>query len=217
MPEYSSIEELWNKYVCDNRLAKNFLERHRCLSVASLREFAEKYEKNKRGSEGGAKFSERVFSYWIAKELFEYDASSRVRIHDNREIRLHDKTTVDKRIDFSFQRGSGPRVYIEFKCNIDMVEKDLFKFYLMKRNKCEIVTSIFIWERCDKWEYAKGGPSQYARLLEDTQAHGFLDEYFYFPIYDRNEEHIVDGRIKDEITKFCKFLHDPLPRRQRRP
>jgi len=94
MREYSSLEALSDEYVCDNRLAKKFLEKHRCLSVASLRKFAEKYEKNK-GSEGGAKFSERVFSYWIAKELFEYDVSSRVRIHDNREIRLHDKTTVD--------------------------------------------------------------------------------------------------------------------------
>lgn len=217
MREYCNLTELWDDYASKNELAKSFLsnETHCCLSVPSLTKFAKIYEENK-GRGAGAKFSERVFSYWIAKELFEYNVPLKVRIDDEISIELSGEIgSIPKKIDFSFKRGSGPRVYIEFKCNIDMVEKDLYKFYLMKRDDDEIVTSIFIWERSDNWEYAKGGPSQYARLLEDAQASGFLDRYFYFPIYDRNEESILDGRIELGIAKLSEFLHGRLTHTER--
>lgn len=218
MREYCNLTKLWDDYVSKNELARSFLsnETHCCLSVPSLTEFARVYEDNKGRRGAGAAFSERVFSYWIAKELFEHNVPLKVRIDDKISIELSGEIgSIPKVIDFSFKRGSGPCVYIEFKCNIDMVEKDLFKFYLMKRKHSEIVTSIFIWERSDHWEYAKGGLSQYARLLKDAQANGFLDRHFYFPIYDRNKEPILDEIIELEIAQFREFLHGHLTNTER--
>jgi len=209
-----NLQEYWQNYVSTNKHAKSFLtDKQNCyLLVASIEKFADIYESQKLDKTAGAKFSERVFSYWTIKELLKNNVSLSVKIHDNIQISIGDDS-ITKKIDFSFQKNCGSRVYyIEFKCNIDMIEKDLYKFYLMKcyNSNHNFVTSMFIWERSDSRSYARGGLSQYALLLKDAKTNGFLDEYFFFPIYDRKEECILNERIEQEIEKFNYFLHSSI-------
>lgn len=215
LEEAEIFENFYQEYISQNNDVINFLnnQNYCSLSVDSLRAFAERYNNLQR--RGGAKFSERVFIYWTVKKLLQNNVSLNVKIHDKFNIPIlpvEENIEVPKIIDFSFQCNNSSRVYIEFKCNIDMVEKDLYKFYLMKRNNHNpsIITSIFIWERVDHWKYANGNHGQYALLLNDAKVKGSLDEFFYFPVYDRNNKYINDEIIEHKINIFSNFLCEHL-------
>ena len=122
-------EEVPNKfseYIGRNSHAESFVKNHKVLTVNSFFDFSKWYwDKSKFGPKGaGSKFSERVFASWVYNHL-EGDK-------ELEEISMQHKMPlivpgVKKQVDLYLktQRGS---LLIEFKCNIDMVEKDLFKF-----------------------------------------------------------------------------------------
>lgn len=201
MVECKNEDDL-RKYVNQNDEAGQFLKKNRELSPKSFGKFAVKY--NDLGKQrGGAKFSERIFTSWTTAVLREANFPGPVSIHHTYSIgniECDDRSPLEKRIDFYFQSGKR-KVCIEFKCNIDNIEKDLYKFWLIKRNgqNPDVVTVLLIWEAEDHWEYKKGGLSQYAKLLQDAEGNKILNAYFYLPQGN-------DAKIEENIDMYKTFL-----------
>jgi len=210
---FYTIQEMQNEYINNNELANGFLNNHnnQALSYNSLRAFAGLYEERDQNGRrmGSAGFSERVFSYWTMRQLENNGNYTPVDIQYNHEIELRDDEdilgTVRKRFDFSFVGLDDRRIIIEFKCNIDNVEKDLYKFYLLKRenlNANRFVTALLVWEVENNWLDRNGNLGQYARLIRDAKVSGFLDEYFYFAVEDDEQN------IDQEIRGYAGFLQN---------
>jgi len=201
MSKYKSLEELKKNHIDKVPLAKKFLNdnSNKSLTYKSLRAFFDEYETAKKNGkkEGGAKFSERVFSYWTMKNLKKNGSYPEVTIQHRHQIKLHsikgEEAYVTKKFDFSFEGATNKKVFIEFKCNIDNIEKDLYKFFLLKGDKSikNSVTAIVIFEGEDNWKNKRkknnGELSGYAKLLQDSKAKELLDEYFYFPINNKRK------------------------------
>ncbi|PKL48462.1 MAG: hypothetical protein CVV39_04350, partial [Planctomycetes bacterium HGW-Planctomycetes-1] len=179
MRHFDTPEE-FSQYITENNSSKKFLDNrvNRNLSQNSFKNFIKTYQKNKRSA-----FSERVFACWIMDEHMS-GKNFKVLPTVQDDIKVLNGT-VNKRIDFSYEGTKRQRkfkVLIEFKCNIDLIEKDLYKFYLIPRcvKKLQIIKCLFIWEWKDNWTDKNGQPSSYAKLLEHAQRKGFLNQYFYF-------------------------------------
>ena len=117
-----------DQYINRNELAKKFLKDHQLLSYDYLCAFAKMYEKRDVGGrkQGSAKFSERVFSYWTMKIIKEKTCNTH---YSPKNVQL---LCSNMRFDFFFESERNKRVFIEFKCNIDNIEKDLYKFFLLQ-------------------------------------------------------------------------------------
>jgi len=185
---------------------------NRELTVNSLKAFGRNYEYWKKSKESGAKFSERIFTYWIIQELKTRGfKEARLRKRYDVPIRIptgNGKTEeITKVIDFCFIDKDGKEIYIEYKCNIDLVEKDLYKFYLIKRYKEQKPTTVLlIWEIRNNWnDKKKNEPSQCANLLINAKAERILDEYFYLPISDKN-------KLREQVFDFKRFIESKTTR-----
>ena len=112
MNKYNHLDEMKENYIDNSeggRLAKRFLNDNgnKCLTANSFRAFFEEYEEAKKKKEGGAKFSERVFSYWTMKNLTKNGSYPEVTVQCGRKIKLHDdkndEVYVTKKFDFFFK------------------------------------------------------------------------------------------------------------------
>lgn len=195
------MNNYFSEYIGRNSHAESFVKNHKVLTVNSFFEFSKWYwDKSKFGPKGaGSKFSERVFASWVYNHL-EGDK-------ELEEISMQHKMPlivpgVKKQVDLYLktQRGS---LLIEFKCNIDMVEKDLFKFSLSK-SKSEKV--IFIWEMQDNMYSANGDDSSYLKLLKYFKKK-YNIYYFYFPVNNRlGSKSDAAKYLSIEIERFHEYL-----------
>ncbi|MCX5718219.1 MAG: hypothetical protein NTW44_07985 [Nitrospirae bacterium] len=109
------------------------------------------------------------------------------------------KNIIKKDADL-FIKSNRNEIIIEFKCNIDMIEKDLFKLMLAPRKYKKI---LFIWEKRDNSKKAKSDKeSSYITILKYAKEKKWIDEYFYFPLLGKNGRKVAPSRLKKEIEKF---------------
>jgi hypothetical protein len=80
---------------------------------------------------------------------------------------------VKKRFDFCLEMDDKITL-IELKKNIDVVEKDLFKFLLLSRENLNFRTVLIIWEEKNNW-----GSGHYPKLLDFGKHMTWIDEWFY--------------------------------------
>jgi hypothetical protein len=201
MREFNDLNELQQNYINENPQAANFLDQSARteLSSNSFGNFIETYTQ-RRERRGGSAFSERVFSYWIMKILLDANFTPPFFVHKEIDVVLGygQNTPVRKKIDFSFNRNNGNPVFIELKCNIDLIEKDLYKFFLMQSHNVNGEKLILIWEDEDRRQDQNQQPNQYIRLLNDAKHSSYLNEYFYF----------ANGAVDlgHQIENFIDFL-----------
>lgn len=214
---YKSSAELRENYVKKNCDADKFLITHERICPMSLIEFKREYYKEYRDeTEGkksrsslGAKFSERVFAYWLFRELEDVGHQEGVSVHKKVRVTAVTSEKIDYIIDFSFQ-NKHRNYYIEFKCNIDNIEKDLYKFSRIhdrwregELGSEEPIKVLFVWEREDNsYKYRSGERRKDAVLLEDAKCTGILDDYFYFPC----EKELMATKLESEVARLTKFL-----------
>ena len=102
---------------------------------------------------------------------------------------------VSKLFDLYLKKTNNSSALIEFKCNIDMIEKDLFKFIYCKTESNKV---LFIWEVFDHRKTASGNPSSYLKMLEYFERNKNI-KYFYFPLLrDKKDKQDIPD---EEITK----------------
>ena len=191
----------FSEYIGKNTHAVSFVNKHDVLTVKSFIKFSEWYwDENKFGPKGaGAKFSERVFASWVYNYLNRSKVLKEISMQHKMPLKVEG---VEKQVDL-YIKTSGGSSLIEFKCNIDMVEKDLFKFSLSK-SKSEKV--IFIWEMPDKMYSSKGEDSSYLKLLKYFKKEYGI-HYFYFPVHNRSGSKSESNKyLSAEIDRFHKYL-----------
>jgi hypothetical protein len=90
------------------------------------------------------------------------------------EILLDCIGTIKKWFDIVVE-VRGKTTLVEIKKNIDNVEKDLFKFILLKHSPKghEYRKIMVIWEEEDR-------SGSYAKILEFAKSKNWIDEWFYF-------------------------------------
>lgn len=216
MPEFNAIDDLVRGYVSQNADACCFVKRHNYLCLKSFKEFLEIYYRNNKSL--GAKFSERVFSYWLYNYFkdFEYFKNERfspsIRVQEQVEIKMaleRDCPIITKRFDVCLLANSKRVVLIEFKANIDMVEKDLYKFYLLNRfyEDKNIKKVFLIFENENNAFNRRNQPGHYLSLLELAKEDKIIDEFIYLPGNDGN---YLENQIKKipKIFSSCKFSCD---------
>jgi len=100
MKEFRNIDDFTTDYVAQNSDACQFVEQYPRLGIKTLLAFSENYYSGKKSK--GAKFSERVFSYWLYKEIEHLNPL--VRTQDNLSfiLPLEEKPKINKPVDFSF-------------------------------------------------------------------------------------------------------------------
>jgi len=189
------------KYIAGNNEARQFLAQNQRLCVASLRAFKEKYYSGK--SSLGAKFSERVFIYWLYKEVERFSPTVRPQDKLPLILQLRDgEAEMEKRVDLSLEYG-GRKIIVELKTNIDMIEKDLYKLYLCHRfgpNE-HIEKVLLVWEVKDNRFNRGGTDSQYYSLIKLAQHDGVLDKFIYLPIEPESEGGFLEEQL-DELRSF---------------
>ena len=220
MHKFDSLHKLRSHIEEGNRNVGNFLKEKENteLNANSFGTFVKEYEHLKGQEQSGSKFSERIFAYWIMRELEE---GVTLTLHEKIEISPIAEGTskgleasVPKVIDYFINGKDNAGVFIELKKNIDNIEKDLYKFYLMKKSKySDSNTVLLIWENEDHWKDRKSGNlSQYAILLEDAEYYRILDRHFYLSNTDTSKRRTDDitRRLEDQISKLKKFLKQSI-------
>jgi hypothetical protein len=202
--KFENLKEMKDEYINQNALARIFLQDRKILSINSLCAFFRKYEeKDKNGKKkGSASFSERVFSYWTMKILNGKPCETHYSTQNGQPL-VH-----NKKFDFFFEGKGKKKVFIEFKCNVDNIEKDLYKFWLLKRDRDKadknIITALVIWEGNDNSKRKKiDEDSSYMKLLKDASVkkRNILNKYFYFPINNSK-------KLREGIKNYINFLTD---------
>ena len=204
MRQFHTIDDFRKRYVADNKIANQFVTDNNQISVLSLKAFKDKYYSKKPSL--GSSFSERVFSYWLYKEVEQFTPLV-IRTQEILLITLPLGTEVQvkKSVDLSLEYNNG-KTFIEFKTNIDMIEKDLYKFYLHHRFSKDEQSKklLFVWESTDSRFYKSGSDSQYFSLLNLALQDRVIDEFIYLPI-DPDDPLNEDFLVK-ELGKLKNFL-----------
>jgi hypothetical protein len=147
--------------------------------------FVEYYNKTKK-TKGTSKQSEPYFRELIRELIHEHGTV------DNRHYRIKlnkpPLTGIEKRIDIRAEIY-GKTTLIELKKNIDVVEKDLFKFQLLTLDGNMDRKTLIVWEETPK----KG---QYRQLIEFAIKQGWLDTWFYIHLEN----------YKTEVQRLQKWL-----------
>ena len=214
MQEFQSIQMLLDSYVAEDKSASKFLasKANQKLSVASVRRFINEYW-YANDKQRDKKFSERVLSCWVMNELIFRGFKNSVRTQEQISVPLKGISTSEnciiKEIDFSTSVNQ-KKILFEFKCHIDLVEKDLYKYQLLQEclPKEKFYTFLIVWDWNDKWFDKEGKVCQYGKLLEYSKAQGCLNEFLYLPGYkgwDGNA-YINRSRIEKEIRKLKDAL-----------
>ena len=205
-PKFKNIDDFLD-YVGGNDDAKYFISQYPQIGIDSLKAFKRKYYEDR---PLGAKFSERVFSYWLYKEVEEF--SPTIERQKKLEIKLplepsgvsENEVNIKKTPDLYLQYNNR-KILVEFKTNIDMVEKDLYKFCLYKEyGDSDKEVLFFIWEREDNRFYKRGKrpESQYHSMLRLAVDDSVIDEFVYFPIAEELDEEVLN----DALEKLRSFL-----------
>jgi hypothetical protein len=131
----------------------------------------------------GAKTSERFFQIFLCHILESLNCQPTITRHHPLNIMLDAEREIEKRcrIDLRIDMNA-TTIFIELKKNIDLIEKDLFKWFLItkepsvqRHHKLQI-----IWEREDRSRDKRSGkPNQYQQLLKYAVLNGWIDDYFY--------------------------------------
>lgn len=182
------------KYINANEAATAFLntEANRTLSEEAFVAFAEEYQQPDRG----AKFSERVFTYWICREFESNGIGIKYCPQLRRKTNIE---SVEKIYDLVIKAGD-LEIMFEFKCNIDMVEKDIFKYMITSTIKNKTLKVLFVWERIG---HANIG---YTEILNYALAQNWIDKYFYFPIYKNKDDKHPHPSLKEAITDLKNHI-----------
>jgi hypothetical protein len=179
-----------------------FLRNHPKFSADSARKFADKYYDSKSEGKLGSKFSERIFVKWILNALEGEIDRNNIKTHFPFSLMLDGKEITDgKKADLYIKRGD-TEVLIEFKCNIDNIEKDLFKFVFSDKKYKKI---LFIWEGWDKSENQNGEDSSYLKILKAFENPPYKIDYVYLPVYEKNKRELtldLEKRFKELINKI---------------
>ena len=185
-------------YVNENLIAQNFIQKHECLTECNLIDFEREYAL--KGKEGGAKFSERVFAYWLYVEFNKIEQSQIEYIPHFRKLTRIDG--VSKNYDFVVKTQRATNIF-EFKCNIDMVEKDIFKFFISDPNANRI---LLIWEAFDNSLTSSCEEGSYLKLLKFAKSNEWLTDYFYLPVYKDRLKKNVNDKIGTEINRLIDCI-----------
>ena len=130
---------------------------------------------------GKSKYSEQVFMRFIEKLA----PQTKCDRHFKLEITLENSSKrIGKDIDIYFETLNSVFL-VEIKKNIDLVEKDLFKWFLMKNcgweqrnnqnpNGKKYKKVELIWE-----EKPQSDDCQYLRLLKYAERQNWIDRYIY--------------------------------------
>lgn len=188
-----------DKFVRQNDYAFKFVTEHPTISAESFQAFNDWYwaEEFPRGA--GAKFSERVFTYWIYKAV--KDMQPKVFTHYQCKLII---PTVIKDVDLYIETTRS-KTLIEFKCNIDMIEKDLFK--LMHLNEPKKRKCLFIWEVYDNSKNRHDEDSSYMKLLKFFSDDKYGIDYFYFPLLKKPEATMIPRNERQaQIDNFLNYV-----------
>ena len=210
-------------------------------AFSSFKEFVERYEfgeegyecgdKGKRGDdvkEGdrkkyrGAAGSERYFA------IFFYDLLTRrckireedfdiLRKNEDKEIHITIlDQTITKYPDFVI-RSDKSKIYVEVKKNIDLVEKDIFKYILLREGKeengmdtdaGEKVLEV-IWEYDDHSRSKEGNKGHYHTILEFAKQRGWIDHFTYLYVCD-SKGSLAEEDYENRIEELARFLKENL-------
>lgn len=179
-----------------NEYASTFVAKYPIISADSFQAFGKWYWDTQFPRGAGAKFSERVFTYWIYKVVGEMQTKV-LETHYQCKLII---PTVIKDIDL-YIKTEQSETLIEFKCNIDMIEKDLFK--LMHLNEPGKRKCLFIWEKHDSSTNRDGEDSSYMKLLKFFSSEKYGIDYFYFPLSRRTGQ---QNQLQNQIDTFLKYI-----------
>ncbi|MFA5386762.1 MAG: hypothetical protein WC297_03815 [Candidatus Paceibacterota bacterium] len=195
--EFKKLKEMKDKYEKENGPTKTFLKKYGELSEKSLLAFFdEHYKKDKSNNRiRSSSFSDRVFAWWTMQFLNDKVCNAPYSPKDDNPL------VSNKKFDFFFEGRGKKKVFIEFKKNIDNIEKDLFKFWLLNGAGTDknIITALVVWEENDNSTYKNGDRSSYINILKHAKKAEFLTEYFYLP--KDNREKLIKG-----IKGYTTFL-----------
>jgi hypothetical protein len=134
------------------------------LSREDFEQFLQRYEDH-----GGSKVSEPYF-YELLKDIIgdrNVMRHHKVRIPVVGRSPTYLPTGIIKKFDFFIE----PNILVELKKNIDLVEKDLFKWMLLKDKSYKRIQLIF---------EEKLATSQCSIILDHALFEGWLNDWFYF-------------------------------------
>lgn len=160
------------KRIFENKpdISSNFSEEKSFKKFVRL--YLEKYRKNI----GMSKVSEPYFRLFISELIKDLD---HVKVEPkHHRIELPNFKNVKKSFDIAVEINN-VNFLIELKKNIDMIEKDIFKWILIKDEKKYKKIQI-IWEQEDRSLNKDRRPNQYMQFLDYAKDKGWIDDYFYF-------------------------------------
>ena len=188
------ITKLYN-YISQNQQALYFVTKYPVLSADNFFKFGEEYYS--RGTSAGSKFSERVFTKWIYESVADLDP--RWTKQSKLDLLVQG---VQKQVDLQLVLN-GIEFLIEFKCNIDMIEKDIFKFIYLKDQTPQKL--IFIWEYIDNSQSVRNGDSSYLRILDYFEKNNGIN-YYYFPLRNHDKTPYDGNNLQQKIDSFINYL-----------
>ena len=186
----------------------------------SFKEFVERYESDRRYKSAAG--SERYFA------IFFYDLLTRrckireedfdiLRKNEDKEIHITIlDQTITKYPDFVI-RSDKSKIYVEVKKNIDLVEKDIFKYILLREGKeengmdtdaGEKVLEV-IWEYDDHSRSKEGNKGHYHTILEFAKQRGWIDHFTYLYVCD-SKGSLAEEDYENRIEELARFLKENL-------
>ena len=191
---------LIKNYIKENEKADAFLKNGMDLQPETFYKFLEQYEELEKS--GGSKFSERVFAGWLETLLGE---KAVLEPHKKIESVI---PNVYKNYDFLVSLGS-LKIIIELKCNIDMIEKDIFKFVITPSSpSAEIIKILLVWEKWDNSKARNGDLSSYMKIANHAKEKGWINAFFYLRGYDRKSMCECTEKSMCECTELKKEIND---------
>ncbi len=163
------------------------------------------YPKDKIKGRQLSAFSERFFMLFLADLFKKWDKIKYQRKLTLEKLSENGDDTY-KFVDMAIIINS-KEFLIDFKMNIDLVEKDLFKGYLIKRKKLEgskkkLKYFLIIFEKKDDSKNKNTRDSQSLQLLKHGKKEGLISDYFYFPC--KNESSYMEKEFDKTKEKLIK-------------
>jgi hypothetical protein len=192
-----------NEYIQQNEQSRLFLQNYPELCADSFFKFEEEYYKkmNEKDKSAGSKFSERVFTQWIYNVVKDLSPT----LIPQAKLELASEG-VQKQIDLHLMLRNKDHFLIEFKCNIDMIEKDIFKFIYLKQTNAKKL--MFIWESVDSSRSRHNDFCSYIKILDFFKKNNGI-EYFYFPLWQKNGKTYLKydaETLQKNIDYFINYL-----------
>ncbi|KXB01481.1 hypothetical protein AKJ45_01725 [candidate division MSBL1 archaeon SCGC-AAA261F19] len=160
--------------------------------------YAEEIPKRK-----GGKYSERFFK-WLIDGMTDQEIK---RGKEFTKVSINLGTgKIDKEFDLHVE---DTQKFIEVKKNIDMIERDLFKVFLLKNDSNHWNKEVFlvVWEEYDHIKPT----SQYGTFLEHFESKEYIKGYSYLYPHKTKEDweekrYNTEEKFDKELDKLEKFL-----------